>query len=143
MLDVVDDTITGCLGTNEGTTPVETLASEHSSELVLELLVSTEEVTDLTSTGTNVTSGNIGVLPNVSEELAHEGDAEATDFAVRLALGVKVRASLSTSHVQAGEGVLEGLLETQEFEDREVDGGVKSETTLVGTQGRVVLQNEI
>ena len=39
----------------------------------------------------------------------------------------------------AGKSILEDLLETQELEDGEVDSGVETETTLVRTEGRVVL----
>jgi len=83
---------------------------------------------------------DVHVCSNVTVELGHEGHAEATDFVVRLALGVKVGATLSASHAQASEGVLEGLLESKELEDGQVDGGVKSETAFVGAKRRVVLQ---
>lgn len=56
MLDIVDETETSSFGTDEGTTPVEALASEHASELISKSLVCTEEVTNLPSTSTNVTS---------------------------------------------------------------------------------------
>ena len=39
----------------------------------------------------------------------------------------------------AGKSILENLLESQKLEDAEVDGGVKTETTLVRTESRVVL----
>lgn len=39
----------------------------------------------------------------------------------------------------ASESILEDLLETQELEDGKVDGRVKTETTLVRTEGGVVL----
>jgi hypothetical protein len=78
-------------------------------------------------------------LTNVLAELPHEGHAELADLVVGLALGVEVAASLATAHIEAGEGILEDLLETQEFEDGQVDCGVETETTLVGTEGRVEL----
>ena len=65
--------------------------------------------------------------------------AEPTNFIVRLALGVEVGATLSTTHAEAGESILEDLLEAKELEDGEVDGRVKSKTALVGTEGRIVL----
>jgi len=64
---------------------------------------------------------NIRIFPDVTEELGHEGKAEAADLAIGLSLGVKVGATLSTSHVQARQGILECLLEAEEFQDREVD----------------------
>ena len=58
MLNVVDNTVASSLGTDEGATPVETLSGEHTSELIPELLVGTEEITNLASTGTNITGYN-------------------------------------------------------------------------------------
>jgi hypothetical protein len=75
----------------------------------------------------------------VLAELPHEGDAELADLVVRLALGVKVAATLGSAHVQAGKGILEDLLETQELEDGQVDCRVQAETALVWTEGRVEL----
>jgi hypothetical protein len=75
-------------------------------------------------------------------QLTHEAIAEAADLAVRLALGVEVRAALATTHVEAGQGVFENLLEAQELEHAEVDRRVQSEAALVGTQGRVELHAE-
>lgn len=41
----------------------------------------------------------------------------------------------------AGKSILEDLLETQELEDRQVDGRVQTETALVRTEGRVELHS--
>lgn len=72
-------------------------------------------------------------------KLPHESNAELADLVVGLALGVKVGTTLATTHVEASESILEDLLETQELEDREVDGRVETETTLVGAESRVEL----
>jgi hypothetical protein len=58
VLDVVDDTVASGLWTDEGTTPVEALSGEHTSELIPEFLVGTEKITNLASTGTNITGYN-------------------------------------------------------------------------------------
>jgi hypothetical protein len=78
-------------------------------------------------------------LTDVLAELPHEGHAELADLVVGLALGVEVAAALGSAHVQASEGILEDLLETQELENGQVDGGVQAETALVGTKCRVEL----
>jgi hypothetical protein len=78
-------------------------------------------------------------LTDVLAELPHEGNAELADLVVGLALGVEVGTTLATAHVEAGQSILEDLLETEELQDREVDSGVKSQTTLVGTESRVEL----
>jgi hypothetical protein len=84
---------------------------------------------------------------------------ESPDLVVRLALGVKVGSTLSTSHHQTSQGVLEDLLETEaiistiprfqtsrsfdlQLQDGKVDSGVQSETTLVRTKSRVELDSE-
>lgn len=78
-------------------------------------------------------------LTDVLVELPHEGNAELADLVVRLALGVKVAAAFATAHVEAGEGILEDLLKTQELEDGQVDCGVEAETAFVWAEGRVEL----
>jgi len=79
---------------------------------------------------------------------------ESPDLVVRLALGVKVGSSLTTTHHQTSQGVLEDLLETEakistariainsQLQDGKVDSGVQSETTLVRTESRVELNSE-
>jgi hypothetical protein len=138
------------------------------THLVPCLLVGTEHVTDLSTTGTDISSRDIGVVTNVSGQLLHESVTlrisrcrcangttyESPDLIVGLALGVKVGTTLSTTHVQASQGVLEDLLETEAFisdavesedsqlQDGKVDGGVQSKTTLVRTESRVELDSE-
>lgn len=56
MLDIVDQAVACRLRTDEASSPRETLSSEHADELVPELLVSTEEETDLPSTSSDVSS---------------------------------------------------------------------------------------
>jgi len=75
-------------------------------------------------------------------QLPHQRLAKAHHFAIALALGVKVRAALAAAHRQGGEGILEGLFKGEEFEDREVDRGVKAHPTLVRADGRAVLDAE-
>lgn len=80
MLDVVDETITGRFWSDEAATPVETLSSEHASELILQLLVSTEQETDFASPSTDVTSYRTiqnQPTPNV-ERLRGEGRVPGT-----------------------------------------------------------------
>jgi hypothetical protein len=59
-----------------------------------------------------------------------------------LALGVEVGAALAAAHGEGGEGVLEDLLEAEELEDAQVDGGVEAEAALVGADGAVELDAE-
>ena len=72
-------------------------------------------------------------------ELRHEALAEAHDLAVGLAARGEVGAALAAAHRERGEGVLEDLLEGEELEDGEVDGGVEAEAALVGSDRAVEL----
>ena len=74
----------------------------------------------------DVPGGHVGVRADVTLQFRHEGLAEPHDLAVALALGVEVAAALAAAHGQGGEGVLEDLLKAQEFDDGQVDGGVKA-----------------
>ena len=138
----VDNAVTSGLRPDQAATPAATLTSENTLPLVGKSAVSTEHVTDLTTSNTNITRRHIGLSTNVLVQLAHESVAETANLAVRLALGVEVRATLATAHVEAGQGVLENLLEAQELEHGEVDGGVQAETALVGAKGGVELHTE-
>lgn len=128
--DVIDETVTGVrsawglavqnkknlpsgLGTDVRTSPVSTLTGKDTSVLVPVLLIGTEHEANLTSTSTNVTSRDISVGTDVSREFLHEGIAESSDFAVGLALGVKVGTAFTTAHHETCESVLENLLETK------------------------------
>ena len=71
-----------------------------------------------------------GVLTNVFVKLSHEGLAEACDLSIGSSLGVEVRASLSSSHGECGQAVLEHLLKTQELDDAQTHTGSKSQTAL-------------
>lgn len=142
VLGVVDDTVAGGLGTDERATPAAAFAGEDTLPLVADLLVLAEHEANLATGDTNVTGGDVGVGANVLAQLGHEGDAEAADLVVGLALGVEVGTTLTTTHVQAGQGILEDLLEAEELEDGQVDRGVETETTLVGAQGGVELDTE-
>ena len=72
-------------------------------------------------------------------QLIHKGLAETHDLPVALALGVEVRAALAAAHGQSGQSVFEDLLKAQELDDRQVDGGVQTQTALVGANGGVEL----
>ena len=138
----VDSAVASGLGPDQATAPAATLAGKDTLPLVGERAVGTEHVTNLAASDTDVTGGNVGLGTNVLVELTHEGNAEAADLAVALALGVEVGATLATAHVEAGQGVLEDLLEAEELEDAEVDGRVQSQAALVGAEGRVELDSE-
>jgi len=142
LLEVVDSSVTSSFRSNLGSTEVESLTGKDTSELVSHLLVGTEEETDFSSSNSDISSGNIGIGTNVSGEFPHEGEAETTDLVVGLTLGVEIGSSLSSSHVETSESVLEDLFESQELEDGKVDGRVKTKSSLVRTENGGELNTE-
>jgi hypothetical protein len=136
---VVDETVTGGFRTSIGTAPCWALSGKDTDPLIAELLVSTEEVTNLATTSADITSGNISISTNVARELLHERIAESSDFVIGATFRVEVGATLGTTHVDTSEGILEDLLKSEELEDRQVDGRVKTETALVRAKSRVKL----
>src|SRR5680860_1333571 len=84
----------------------------------------------------------VGVLPDVAVQRGHEALAEPHDLVVGAALGIEVGPSLATADGHRGQGVLEDLLETQELDDPEVDGGMEPQPALVGSEGAVELNPE-
>jgi hypothetical protein len=75
----------------------------------------------------------------VTGELLHESIAETADLVVGSPLRIKVATTLGTSHVNSSEGVLKDLLESEELEDRKVNGRMEAESSLVRAKGRVEL----
>ena len=123
----------------EASAVAEALAGEDAGKLVAEALILTEEVADLPAAHADVPGGDVGIRADVLEKLRHEALAEAHDLGVRLALGVKVAAALAATDGEAGEAVLEDLLEAQELDDAEVHRGVEAQAALVGADGAVEL----
>lgn len=54
MLDVVDETVTSSLRADEGSTPGEAFSGKHTSELVLESAIGTEEESNLAGASSDV-----------------------------------------------------------------------------------------
>ena len=72
-------------------------------------------------------------------KLAHKGLAETHYFGVGFAFGVEVRAAFAAAHRQGGERVFEHLLEGEEFEHAQIDGGMEAQAAFVGADGGIHL----
>ena len=143
FIDEEGGAVTGRLGAGEGAAPLEAFAGEDAGfPAVGDALVLAEHVADLAAADADVAGGDVGVLTDVAIKFGHEGLAEAHDFVVRLPFGVKVGAALAAADRQAGQGVLEDLLETEELDDAEIDRGVEAQAALVGAEGAVELDAE-
>ena len=72
-------------------------------------------------------------------QLTHKRHTKPPNLIIALPLGVEIRSTLATTHVQARQRILEDLLKSQELQHAQVDAVVEAQTALVGAQGRVVL----
>ena len=75
-------------------------------------------------------------------KLRHKALAEGHYLSVRFALRIEVRAALAAADRKSGQGILEDLLKAQELDNTKVNRGMKSETSLVGADGRIELNTE-
>ncbi len=113
---VVNSTVTGSLGTDQGAAEGQALAGDDAVlESANDAAILTVQVADLASTNAHVTSGDVDVGTDVTIQLGHEGLAETHNLSVGLAGGVKVGTALSAADGQGGQSILEGLLEAQEL----------------------------
>src|SRR5690606_14795814 len=143
LLDEEDRAVTGRLTTHLGPAPTQPLAGEHRGLIAVgDALVLAEQVADLAPADSDVTRGDVGVLADVAVELGHEGLAEPHDLHVGATFGVEVRAALAPADRQAGEGVLEDLLETEELDRVQQNARVEAQASLVGAERRVELHAE-
>ncbi len=138
-VDKVEQAVAGGFRTNEAAAKGESLAGEDALGAVGELLHHARHVAHLAPAHPDVARRHVGVGPQVAIELQHEGLAEAHHFSFALALGIEVAAPLAAPHGQGGEGVLEGLLEGEEFQHREIHRGVEAHAALEGADGGAVL----
>ena len=140
VLGEIEGTETGSLRTEDRTAPGSTLASEHTRVVLAgELLVHTVEITDLTAADTDVTGRDVLIRADALPQLGHEGLAETHDLVVALADRVEVGTTLGTTHREGRQGVLEGLLETEELQHRRGNGFVETQTALVRADRAVEL----
>src|SRR5690606_17783654 len=109
------------------------LAGEDAGlEAVRYPLVLAEQVADLALADSDVPGGHVGVLAEIAVQLRHQRLAEAHDLAFALAFGIEVGAAFGAPDRQAGEGVLERLLEGEELDHPEIHRGVEAHPPLKG-----------
>src|SRR5699024_7213281 len=111
---------------DQGAAVALALAGEHAVlKGALQAAVLAEEIADLAAAHADVAGRHVDIGADVAVQRVHKALAEAHDFGVRLAAGVKVGAALAAADGQAGQGVLEHLLKAQELDDAGVYGGVE------------------
>ena len=142
LVDKVHQAVAGGLGAGQRAAEGQALAGEHAGPLVAQALVLAEHVADLAAADAQVASRHVGVRADMAGKLVHEGLAESHDLVVGLALRVEVRAALAAAHGKGGQGILEDLLEAQELQHAERDGGVEAQASLVGADGGIIFHAE-
>ena len=140
MFNVVNDTIPSRFRANEASSPTQPLPREHTHKFIPQLLISTKHEPNLPGPCSNITGRYIRVSPDMLRELAHEAHAEPPNLIVRLPFGIEIGPTLPSAQGETREGIFESLFKAEKFEDREVNRGVKSETTFVWTKRGIVLQ---
>lgn len=101
----------------------------HGTHLVL-----SSQESNFSSTDSNVARRHVSGWAEVPVQLGHERLTEATDLAVALSLGIKVRSTLAATHGKTRKGVLEDLLKAQELENIFGDSGMKPQSSLVWSE---------
>ena len=135
----VADAVARRFGTHRAAAPVAALARERARKFVAQALVLSKQIADFASAHADVACRYVGILPDMALQFGHERLTELHHLVVRLALGVEVRTALAAAHGERRQAVLEGLLEGQEFQNREVDRRVEAQSALVGADGAVHL----
>jgi len=140
--DEVDGAVAGGFRAHQAAAVGQALAGEYAGGVVAEFLHHAGHEADLARAHADVAGRHVGVRAEVAVQLQHQRLTEAHHLALALALGVEVRAALAAAHGQGGQRVLEGLLEGQELQDRQVHRGVEAHAALERADGRAVLHAE-
>ncbi len=135
----VHGAVAGGFGADRAATVLQALAGQDTDVAIGDALELAEHVADLATTDADVAGRNVDILTDMAVQLGHEGLAETHHFGFRLALRVEVGAALAAAHRQAGQRVLESLLEGQELEHALVDRRMEADAALVGSDRAVVL----
>ena len=133
--------IPGRLGSHLRTAILGGLAGQHTLPPIGDPLVLAEHVTDLARTDPDITRRHIDIRADVAMQLGHETLAKAHDLMIAFPFRIEIRSALTPAQRQAGERILEGLLESQKLEHAFIYAGMKADPTLVWSDGVVVLHS--
>ncbi len=140
FLEIVHSAVAGRFRTDQGAAVAHALAGKDAVlPDALQAAVLAVQIADLTAADAHIARRHVAVGPDVAVEGRHEALAEAHDLGVGLAGGIKVGTALRAAHGQAGQRVLEGLLEAEELDDAFIDVLLEAKTTLVRADRAVEL----
>ena len=114
----IQGSVTSSFWTQYGASPLHAFTREGgTTELGGQFLIHSEKVAYLTSTYTDVARRHVHIGADNLVQLPHKGLTEAHDLGITLATWREVGATLAATHGQRSKGILESLLEAQEFQD--------------------------
>ena len=142
LLGQVYEAVAGSLGPCQGAAVGEALAGQNAFIQCGDSLVLAVQEADLAAAYADIACGYVGVCADMSVKLSHEALAECHDFAVGFALGIEIGAALAAADGEAGQGILEDLLEAEELDDAQVYGRVEAKAALVRSDRAVELDTE-
>ena len=131
FVSVVAKSIAGSLCTDKGSACADFLSCQNACELICKTFVLSKEVTNFTSTNTDITSRYVCISANVTEKLCHKALAECHNFTVRFALRIEVGTTFTAAHRKGSKAVLEDLLESEELQYGKVYTRMEAKTALV------------
>src|SRR3712207_674381 len=94
----VESAITGSFGTDVRATPLQALAGKNAFPMVSELLIHTEEVTNLTCANANIACGHVNIGADMAIEFAHERLAETHNLSAATASWREITTTFGTAH---------------------------------------------
>ena len=139
-MDKIEGTITCGLRTQDRASPLHALTRQGSAmELTGNSLILSEEVADFTGTYADVAGRYVHIRTDNFVKLCHKRLAELHHLVVTLASDREIGTAFTTTHRQCGQCILEGLLETKELQNTQIDGCVETQATLIRANGTIKL----
>ena len=87
----------------------------------------------------DIARGNVRIRADVAIQLVHKALTKRHHFSVGFAFGVEIGTALTAADGKRGEAVFKDLFQAEEFDDGQIDGGVETQSSLVGTDRAVEL----
>ena len=138
-LQEIDQPVAGGFRPQDTAAEIQAFAGERAAEGTGKFAVHAEQIAHFAHAHAHVTGGHVDVRPHVMVKLRHQRLAETHDLRVAASLGVEIGAALAGAQRQAGERVLDGLLQGQKRQHVQVHRGVEPQPAFVGAQGAVHL----
>ena len=133
------NTVSGSFCTDQGTTIGKSFTCQNAFIKITNTFVLSEEISNLTSANTDVTSRYVCVCADVFAEFCHKALAECHNFSVRFALRIEVGTTFTATDRETCKGVLENLLEAEKFKNALVYCRMETKTTFVWSDRTVEL----